>query len=154
VRKVRFRTPWQAPGALAENERSDLPSESVRAYTCNRLHGVWQALRGLRACAGKPAPYALRGLRACHTTETFWWSGPSPCYPRCLMDQPSYPLPTSDGSASAPRDLPPPALPPANSYVPLSYAELKPAAEAPREWLWQGFLLPGAVTLLTSLWKS
>jgi hypothetical protein len=43
---------------------------------------------------------------------------------------------------------------PAGPYVPLSYADLRPAAEDPRDWLWQGYLLPGAVTLLTSLWKS
>jgi hypothetical protein len=61
------------------------------------------------------------------------------------MDQPSYPLPTPDGTS---------AVPPPGPYVPLSYAELQPAAEAPRDWLWQGYLLPGAVTLLTSLWKS
>ena len=45
-------------------------------------------------------------------------------------------------------------LPLADPYVPLSYADLKPAADAPRAWLWQGYLLPGAVTMLTSLWKS
>jgi hypothetical protein len=44
--------------------------------------------------------------------------------------------------------------PPARPYVPLSYADLRAAAEARRDWLWQGYLLPGAVTLLTSLWKS
>jgi hypothetical protein len=43
---------------------------------------------------------------------------------------------------------------PADPYVPLSYAQLEPAAQARRDWLWQGYLLPGAVTLLTSLWKS
>jgi hypothetical protein len=47
------------------------------------------------------------------------------------------------------------ALPtPSDLYVPLSYAELKSAGDASKEWLWQGYLLPGAVTLLTSLWKS
>jgi hypothetical protein len=45
-------------------------------------------------------------------------------------------------------------VPPADPYLPLSYADLKPPAEARRDWLWQGYLLPGAVTLLTSLWKS
>jgi hypothetical protein len=45
-------------------------------------------------------------------------------------------------------------LPPDNTYVPLSYPDLKPALEATQDWLWQGYLLPGAVTLLTSLWKS
>src|SRR5262249_24380510 len=47
-----------------------------------------------------------------------------------------------------------PSSPPVRPYVPLSYAELKPPAEGRRDWLWQGYLLPGAVTLLTSLWKS
>jgi hypothetical protein len=41
-----------------------------------------------------------------------------------------------------------------DAFVALSYADLKPSSEAPRDWLWQGYLLPGAVTLLTSLWKS
>jgi hypothetical protein len=45
-------------------------------------------------------------------------------------------------------------LSPANPFVPPSYADLKPTAETQRDWLWQGYLLPGAVTLLTSLWKS
>ncbi len=45
------------------------------------------------------------------------------------------------------------ATPPGDSYVPLSYAELQPADVRP-DWLWQGYLLPAAVTLLTSLWKS
>jgi hypothetical protein len=43
---------------------------------------------------------------------------------------------------------------PASPYLPLSYAELRSAGDAPRDWLWQGYLLPGAMTLLTSLWKS
>jgi len=42
----------------------------------------------------------------------------------------------------------------AEPFVPRSYAALKLPAETRRDWLWQGFLLPGAVTLLTSLWKS
>jgi hypothetical protein len=50
--------------------------------------------------------------------------------------------------------LPPPAEPPDGPYLPLSYADLNPGAQAPPDWLWQGYLLPGAVTLLTSLWKS
>jgi hypothetical protein len=41
----------------------------------------------------------------------------------------------------------------ADPYVPLSYSELQ-SQEASRDWLWRGYLLPGAVTLLTSLWKS
>lgn len=39
-------------------------------------------------------------------------------------------------------------------YVPLAYTDLKPPTETQRDWLWQGYLLPGAVTLLTSVWKS
>jgi hypothetical protein len=65
------------------------------------------------------------------------------------MDQHTDSLPTPDGSADAQTNLPP-----TDPYVPLSYADLKPSAEAQRDWLWQGYLLPGAVTLLTSLWKS
>jgi hypothetical protein len=45
-------------------------------------------------------------------------------------------------------------VPPDDQYVPLSYAELNPASDRAWEWLWEGYLLPGAVTLLTSLWKS
>jgi hypothetical protein len=44
--------------------------------------------------------------------------------------------------------------PPAEPYIPLSHADLKPAAESRPDWLWHGYLPPGAVTLLTSLWKS
>src|SRR5262245_5820867 len=51
--------------------------------------------------------------------------------------------PDADARTTAPRD----------SFVPLSYSELNPQ-EAPRDWLWRGYLRPGAVTLLTSLWKS
>ena len=65
------------------------------------------------------------------------------------MDQHTESLAPPNGSADARTNAPP-----ADSYVPLSYAELKPAAQAQRDWLWQGYLLPGAVTLLTSLWKS
>jgi AAA domain len=39
-------------------------------------------------------------------------------------------------------------------YVPQSLADLKTAAQQHWDWLWQGFLAPGNVTLLTSLWKS
>src|SRR6516165_7877299 len=70
------------------------------------------------------------------------------------MDQHTTSLPTADGSADARTNLPPVILPRANPYVPLSYADLKPQPETRRDWLWQGYLLPGAVTLLTSLWKS
>jgi hypothetical protein len=37
--------------------------------------------------------------------------------------------------------------------VPLWYSDLKPA-DTQTDWLWPGYLLPGAVTLLTSFWKS
>ena len=33
-------------------------------------------------------------------------------------------------------------------------ADLSAAAGAPQPWLWQGFLAPGAVTLLTTQWKA
>jgi AAA domain len=39
-------------------------------------------------------------------------------------------------------------------YVPQSLADLRAAAEGRWDWLWQGYLGPGNVTLLTSLWKS
>jgi hypothetical protein len=55
-------------------------------------------------------------------------------------------------TSTDPADDNPTASPP-DPYVPLSYAELR-SEEAPRDWLWRGYLLPGAVTLLTSLWKS
>jgi hypothetical protein len=65
------------------------------------------------------------------------------------MDQHAHSLPTPNVFADA---LTKP--PPTNPFVPLSYAELKPTPEAQLDWLWQGYLLPSAVTLLTSLWKS
>jgi len=62
----------------------------------------------------------------------------------------------STNSLAPPNDSPdgPTNSPAASLYVPLSYADLKSSADARRDWLWQGYLLPGAVTLLTSLWKS
>jgi len=69
------------------------------------------------------------------------------------MDQLT-PLPESAGLSPAPSGQDGRALEmPADTYVPLSYADLKPAEDR-RDWLWCGYLLPGAVTLLTSLWKS
>ena len=65
------------------------------------------------------------------------------------MDQPIDSIATPISSADAGT-----ILLPSDVYLPLSYADLKPAADAQRDWLWQGYLLPGAVTLLTSLWKS
>jgi hypothetical protein len=38
--------------------------------------------------------------------------------------------------------------------VPLSYAEVQAACPSAERWLWQGYLAPGEVTLLTSQWKS
>ena len=38
--------------------------------------------------------------------------------------------------------------------APLSSAELERAGPVKTEWLWGGYLAPGSVTLLTSLWKS
>ncbi len=64
------------------------------------------------------------------------------------MDQPTESPITQNGSADERTDVPS-----AHVYVPLSYEELKPP-EARGDWLWQGYLLPGSVTLLTSLWKS
>src|SRR5262249_41455896 len=93
---------------------------------------------------------------ACRRPGAGLWCFPAPgAIPRCgpgpehVMDQHPDSPPTSNGPAEAPTS----ALP-TDAYVPLSYAELRPAAQAPRDWLWQGYLLPGAVTLLTSLWKS
>lgn len=66
-----------------------------------------------------------------------------------VMDQHTDSRATPNASLDARMDGPP-----ADPYMPLSYAELQPAADAQRDWLWRGYLLPGAVTLLTSLWKS
>ena len=43
---------------------------------------------------------------------------------------------------------------PTGPYPLLSYADLKAAGPPERHWLWQGYLVPGGVTLLTSQWKS
>ena len=61
------------------------------------------------------------------------------------MDQPTDSLATPNDSAED-RTKGPPAHP----YVPLSYAELKPPADARRDWLGQGYLRPGAVPVWTS----
>jgi hypothetical protein len=39
-------------------------------------------------------------------------------------------------------------------FVPQSLADLRDAARGGGDWLWQGYLAPGSVTLLTSQWKS
>jgi hypothetical protein len=43
---------------------------------------------------------------------------------------------------------------PPDRYVPQSLADLKATAHHSRPWLWQGYLAPGNLTLLTSLWKA
>src|SRR5262245_42867627 len=48
----------------------------------------------------------------------------------------------------------PATFPPANPFVPLAYGDLRSATGDRHDWLWQGYLRPGAVTLLTSLWKA
>ncbi len=62
-----------------------------------------------------------------------------------LAESPAVP----NGPAAGPTEGPP-----ADPYVPLSYADLRPREGAEADWLWHGYLLPGAVTLLTSQWKS
>jgi hypothetical protein len=39
-------------------------------------------------------------------------------------------------------------------YPLLSYADLKSAEQRATNWLWQGYLVPGGVTVLTSQWKA
>jgi hypothetical protein len=39
-------------------------------------------------------------------------------------------------------------------YVPQSLADLKATAQTSTDWLWHGYLAPGNLTLLTSLWKA
>jgi hypothetical protein len=58
-----------------------------------------------------------------------------------------------DGNASAP-SAPVPGQVRVESYVPQSLADLKAATRASWSWLWDGYLAPGDVTLLTSLWKA
>jgi hypothetical protein len=44
---------------------------------------------------------------------------------------------------------------PLPAYRPLSVEEVRAAAGAARaDWLWRGYLVPGGITLLTSLWKA
>jgi hypothetical protein len=43
---------------------------------------------------------------------------------------------------------------PLPTFRPLSLDEVRAAAAARTDWLWHGYLVPGGVTLLTSLWKS
>src|SRR5437667_4854233 len=39
------------------------------------------------------------------------------------------------------------------AFAPLTAADLARTAAAPLAWLWDGYLAPGKVTLLTSQWK-
>jgi hypothetical protein len=39
-------------------------------------------------------------------------------------------------------------------YTPTTFAELQTASQTDPPWLWRGYLAPGEVTLLTSLWKA
>ena len=70
------------------------------------------------------------------------------------MEQHIDSLPLPDGSPDARSNLSQTIVAPADPYELRSYADLKPSLETQRDWLWQGYLLPGAVTVLTSLWKS
>jgi hypothetical protein len=54
----------------------------------------------------------------------------------------------ADPSAAPPDDPRP------ERYVPQSLAALKAVSPQRLDWLWHGYLAPGNVTLLTSLWKS
>ncbi len=70
------------------------------------------------------------------------------------MEQHLDSLPIADASPDARTNLSQAVIPQADPYALLSYGDLKPSPATQRDWLWQGYLLPGAVTLLTSLWKS
>ena len=43
---------------------------------------------------------------------------------------------------------------PLPAFRPLSLDEVRAAAAARTDWLWHGYLVPGGMTLLTSLWKA
>ncbi len=47
-----------------------------------------------------------------------------------------------------------PVSTPPDPYPLLSYAEVKAADRREKSWLWQGYLIPGGVTVLTSQWKA
>jgi len=64
------------------------------------------------------------------------------------------PLPAPSQEAS-PSDGPTPALPAASpAFFAIGLNDLRMSAESRAGWLWQGYLAPGNVTLLTSQWKS
>ena len=71
--------------------------------------------------------------------------------------------PASGSEPDARSDIPPGANVTARSvsgdgpvgrYVPQSLADLRARAQRPGDWLWHGYLAPGNLTLLTSLWKA
>src|SRR5262245_6302183 len=53
-----------------------------------------------------------------------------------------------------PPDRPPPNASPDSPFRTLTRAELGAGAGDRRPWLWDGFLAPGNVTLLTGQWKT
>src|SRR5881227_2966708 len=53
-----------------------------------------------------------------------------------------------------PPATPPPAPPAPAAFTGLRLEDLRAAGRAQPPWLWHGYLAPGAVTLLTSLWKA
>src|SRR5262249_47759318 len=72
------------------------------------------------------------------------------------MDPNTNPQPPSAGGIPVPAEAPPgprePDRPAPPVFTPLWANQLSAAASRP--WLWQGYLAPGNVTLLTSQWKS
>jgi hypothetical protein len=63
---------------------------------------------------------------------------------------PTAPLPATEGL----HDPPPPAQPETAPILLWGSASLQDGAPTDRPWLWHGYLAPGALTLLTSQWKS
>src|SRR5262245_27236437 len=45
------------------------------------------------------------------------------------------------------------SIPTANPFQPLTMAEMRQTAPVEVAWLWDGYLAPGNVTLLTGQWK-
>src|SRR5438105_115536 len=70
---------------------------------------------------------------------------------------PSHSLSPSSTAASSlpgPSAAAPPAPPPVSPFCTLATKDLPAASQAHTAWLWDGYLAPGNVTLLTSQWKS
>lgn len=78
------------------------------------------------------------------------------------MPDPVVPDPARDAELSSPSPEAAPAWPqgtqpacPADGLpADLGLDDLRRTAQTPAAWLWQGYLAPGSVTLLTSQWKS